>query len=135
MNKIQEYEWSQIPNFTQKEFTCSCGCGKADMDKDFIFSLQALRTKINKSLTVTSGYRCENHPIEKAKIKAGKSAGTHALGKAVDIFISGGLDAYRLVQIAIGGFSGIGVNRKNSFIHLDTATPQDGKKRPSLWNY
>ena len=32
-------DWSDYPNFSPKEFQCSC-CGEVDMDADFMFALQ-----------------------------------------------------------------------------------------------
>ena len=29
-------DWNDYPNFTEKEFLCQCGCGRADMDQDFM---------------------------------------------------------------------------------------------------
>ena len=134
-NIMQPYEWHQLPNFGKEEFSCSCGCDRADMDKNFIFSLQALRTKLNAPVFITSGYRCENHPIEKAKIDAGGKAGTHSLGLAVDISVPTGYLRYRLLQASMGGFTGIGIADKQGFVHLDMALEKHGFNRPNLWTY
>ena len=53
--------WSHYPNFTEAEFACQCGCGKADMDHGFISKLQQVRTAIDKPMRITSGFRCEIH--------------------------------------------------------------------------
>ena len=132
---MQSLDWDLYPNFTAGELQCTCGCGRADMDADFMASLQNLRTMLNRPLAITSGYRCENHPIEQAKVQAGKAVGAHALGKAVDIRTVSGEAVHTLLVAAMPIFTGIGINRKANFIHLDTATAADGKSRPSVWGY
>ena len=122
-------DWSRYQNFSAKEFDCS-HCGKNEMQPDFLQKLQALRSVYGKSMRVTSGYRCPEHPIEAKKAKPG----AHASGCACDIGIDGA-DAHRLLKLAFAaGFTGIGVQQKGSgrFIHLDTL---EGGLRPNVWSY
>ena len=124
--------WSS-PFFTEEEMRCQCGCEQDGMHSEFMEKLTSLRADWGQPMTVTSGYRCPNHPIEAKKIKPG----THASGRAVDIAIQGE-DAYNLLCAALGhGFSGIGVNQKGSarFIHLDDLTRDEGWPRPTIWSY
>ena len=132
-NLIQDHEWHQLPNFDKSEFTCQCGCGKNYMDKNFMHSLQALRSKLKTPFDISSGYRCSNHSVEMKK----STLGTHTLGKACDIRVANGGQLFDICRYAIGGFSGIGISRKSGggFIHLDTATVADGKVRPNVWSY
>ena len=48
--------------FTMEELTCRCGCGRMEMDNDFMVSLVAIRREVGFALSVTSGFRCGNHP-------------------------------------------------------------------------
>ena len=138
--------------FSEKELACS-HCGVAAMNQDFLTALDSLR-ELYGPLIVTSGYRCPEHPIEKAK---SSGPGAHSTGRAVDLAVSRG-DAYRLLSYIfpkpkplyrfIGGgvpdstlvdysepkFTGIGINQKGTsrFIHLDNIT--DGV-RPTIWSY
>lgn len=121
-------DWNLYPNFHRGEFNCKCGCGRADMQVKFMEQLQSLRNLWNKPMIITSGFRCPDHPVEKAK----STSGTHAMGIAADIGVSGA-DAIRLLRMAIdAGFTGIGVQQKGAgrFIHLDTRADS-----PALWSY
>lgn len=124
--------WSS-PFFTEEEMRCQCGCEQDGMHSEFMEKLTSLRADWGQPMTVTSGYRCPNHPIEAKKAKPG----THASGRAVDIAVQGE-DAYKFLCAALGhGFTGIGVNQKGSarFIHLDDLTRDEGWPRPTIWSY
>ena len=126
--------WDQFPNFSMSEFTCKCGCKADNMDQDFMTSLQQLRTLYDKSMRISSGYRCAEHTAEKRK----RTPGAHNTGKAADISVYGS-DAWLLNHCAaqFPEFKGIGFKQKglieNRFIHLDTVTV--GIPRPALWSY
>lgn len=67
-------------------------------------------------MVVTSGYRCEEHPIEARKALPGE----HTTGMCVDIACRG-WDAARLTELAIKhGATRIGWNQKGGkrFIHM-----------------
>lgn len=120
-------DWSVYKHFSRGEFACKCGCGRADMQPLFLGRLQALRMIWGKPMIITSGYRCPDHPVEKAKA----SPGTHAQGIAADIGISGA-DAVTLLRLALdANFTGIGVQQKGSgrFLHLDI------REHPAIWSY
>jgi len=122
-------DWGRYPNFKESEFACR-HCGKTEMDADFLFRLQTLRTRYNKPMTITSGYRCRQHPIEAAKT----SSGSHTTGKAADIAVQGA-DAHRLLSLALDlNFKGIGVQQKGDkrFLHVDDVS--EGS-RPTVWSY
>ena len=118
--------WSLYPNFSREEFICRCGCGRADMNRDFLAKLQKLRL-VTGPLKITSGFRCPDHPEERKK----KAPGAHSAGLAADIVpLKAG--KYELLKAALDlDFVGIGVAK--SFIHLDTGHPAAG--RPVLWSY
>ena len=120
-------DWSVYKHFSRGEFTCKCGCGRADMKPEFMGRLQALRMIWGKPMIITSGYRCPDHPVEKAKA----NPGTHAQGIAADIGISGA-DAVTLLRLALdANFTGIGVQQKGNgrFLHLDI------REHPAIWSY
>ena len=103
------------------------------MDDDFMMKIEALRHELGFPFTVTSAYRCPDHPIEARKA----SPGAHASGRAVDIACQGD-KAHRLLEAALRmGLSGIGVNQKGSgrFIHLDDLENGSGRPRPWVWSY
>lgn len=121
--------WDLYPNFSASEFECS-HCGTVNMQPEFLDKLQKLRAEYGKSMRITSGYRCPNHPVEVVKA----SPGAHTRGCAADIAVQGS-DAYRLLQLALAaGFTGVGVQQRGNkrFIHLDTL---NDPPRPNVWSY
>ena len=125
-------DWSDYPNFSADEFACS-HCGENKITKELLDQLQKLRTDLDFSFVITSGYRCPEHPVEIKK----DTSGTHTQGIAVDILCRGD-KAYKIITNASNyGFTGIGVKQKgnNRFIHLDIASLNNGKVRPTVWNY
>lgn len=121
-------DWDKYQNFTEEEFRCRCSCGETKVTKQFMDALQALRSEFGKPMTITSGYRCEEHPVEKIK----PVPGSHAQGKACDILIKNGRDRYQLVTLARKhGFVGIGVS--DDFVHLDVG--HEHGNRPAMWTY
>lgn len=119
-------QWADYPNFTEAEFRCR-HCGKQEMKPEFLSRLQALRSAYGRPMSITSGYRCPDHPIEKAK----PTPGMHSTGLACDVGVDG-KDAFDLLRLAFGlGFSGIGVQQKGTgrFIHLDL------RSAPTIWSY
>ena len=119
-------DWSLYPNFDEREFRCR-HCGVSAMKPEFMGRLQALRTAYGKPMSISSGYRCPDHPIEKAKAHPGM----HATGLAADVAVSGA-EAVAVLRLALAqGFTGIGVQQKGAgrFIHLDT------RAEPAIWSY
>lgn len=118
--------WGDYPNFTEAEFRCR-HCGKQEMKPEFMERLQALRNAYRQPMPITSGYRCPDHPVEKAK----PTPGMHATGLACDVGLQGA-EAHELLRMAMQlGFTGIGVQQKGAsrFIHLDL------RQHPTIWSY
>lgn len=127
--KNKDWPW---PNFTPDELRCK-ETGELNMLHSFMDRLQALRTAYGKPMPVSSGYRSKLHSVERQK----RTAGTHAMGCAVDIAVSG-RDALRLIELALQhGFTGIGVQQRGEgrFIHLDDAPNAPHRPRPHIWSY
>jgi uncharacterized protein YcbK (DUF882 family) len=120
--------WDMFTNFSEDEFCCRCGCGKANMNHEFLVKLQVIRSNIGLPMTITSGYRCEEHD------KNIGGAGPHTTGRAVDISIMG-QSAYLLLRYAIDTMTGIGVSQKGDtrFLHFDDL--DEGYPRPMIWSY
>ena len=123
-------DWNRYaPFFKAAEMQCK-HCGKTEMNVEFLDRLLLVRKEWGKSMIITSGYRCAEHPIEAAK----QTPGAHASGHAVDIGTSGA-DAHSLIRIAMEqGMTGIGVSQKGAgrFIHVDDL---QGSTRPGVWSY
>ena len=113
---------SQWSNFSYEELACQ-HTGTMNLSEDFLIALQELRDAYGKAMTITSGYRSPEHPIEAKK----SSPGYHSKG-AIDVAVSGE-DAVQLLTVALNlGWTGIGINVP-SFIHLDR------RSKPTLWKY
>ena len=111
-------------NFSSDELKCSC-CGESGVQQWALDKLQAVRDIVGRPLTITSAYRCSNHPVESRKSKAG----THNQGIAFDICVSNGAERHELVTAGLlVGANGIGVDK--NFIHLDWRD-----SIPVIWSY
>jgi uncharacterized protein YcbK (DUF882 family) len=114
----------KLAYFKIEDFDCQ-ETGKNEMDEDFLHQLDKLRAACGFPFHVTSGYRCpENHPIEKAKAKAG----THAQGIAADIAVQGGVQRRTIVKEALEMGMSVGVAK--TFVHVDSR-----KTTPYVWCY
>lgn len=138
-------EW---PNFKREELVCSC-CGRFNESQEFqalMDYVQVLRWKVGTPLSVSSAYRCPEHPIE-----AGKEGGPgyHSVA-AVDLKIDRKKaltvlrEALKLTDSAGNPvFTGVGVQQKGSgrFIHLDmrgyreSAGRIDENDQETMWSY
>lgn len=117
-------------NFTREEFACKCGCETNEIKDETIDFAQELRDSCGFALSVSSGYRCLNHPVEAKKSKPG----THPKGLAVDFAVSHA-KARTLISKAVANpkLKGLGINQKGAgrFIHVDI-----GPGRENLvWTY
>lgn len=110
--------------FTLDEFDCQ-ETGENKMKPGFVKKLDKLRGDCGFSFTVLSGYRSENHSLEKVK----ELPGTHTKGIAADIFCNTSKKRHILVSKALEhGFSGVGVD--GFFIHIDAR-----ETYPMMWVY
>lgn len=111
-------------NFKSEELACSC-CGKEEIQQWALDKLQAVRDIVDRPLSITSAYRCSNHPVEARKTKAG----THNQGIAFDIYVASGVERHELITTGLlVGANGIGVDK--NFIHLDFRD-----STPVVWTY
>jgi len=128
-------DWSLYPNFSEREFTCHCGCGRADMDPNFLAWLQGLRNAFKRPIVISSGFRCPDH---NARVSKTGRDGPHTTGKAADIGVAGE-PAFYLLSLAITrGAQGVGPKQHGPwdgrFIHIDMLADGD-HPRPRLWTY
>ena len=119
--------------FTDEELACQ-HCGKQGFRAEHLEKLNAIREACGFPFIVSSGYRCEDHPIEAQKVAKGGSVGEHSLGSAVDIACEGEKAVMLLYMAQVWGVKRIGVNQKgsNRFIHLGFS---DELPTPALWSY
>ena len=118
-------------NFTRDEFACKCGCGTNEIKDEAIDLAQEVRDEVGFAMPITSGYRCPNHPEERAKAKPG----SHAKGLAFDVGVSGG-KARQITKVLLSkSAGGVGVHQKGNhsgrFIHGDVSQDRIGL----FWTY
>lgn len=129
--------WDSLKFFKKTEFDCKCGCGRNEMDEDFLTKLDDARSRVDFPFIVTSGYRC---PDYNDRISTTGRNGPHTTGHAVDLGLFG-RNAFAVVtQMALGGWmTGIGLKQHGAhsgrFIHLDDLSKDDGRFRPTIWTY
>ena len=131
MARISADDWDaeRWPHFSVRELACQ-HCGRLSMEEEFLDDLETMRELIGP-MRISSGYRCDGHPIEAAK----ETPGSHSKGIAVDVACRG-QGAFMVLQAALddGSMWGIGVSQQGEsrFIHLDQL---EADYRPSLWSY
>jgi len=127
-------DWKLIEWFTPIEVTCRCGCGRADMDHNFMLLLDRIRNDLGYGVSLSSGFRCPEYNDE---VSSTGLVGPHTTGLAVDALVSG-KQAHEFLKLAmLYGAMGIGVSQKGlhkkRFIHIDVIA--EGGTRPWAWSY
>ena len=124
--------------FSMEELRCRCGCGRADMNADFMEKVVKLRLHYGFPMIISSAFRCPDH---NNKVSSTGKTGPHTTGHAMDIKVYGerALLLFRKAQ-ELNLFTGFGVSQKGDisgrFIHLDDLIPAEaGSPRPWLWTY
>ena len=127
-NYTEDKEDKMFRYFNRDEFACKCGCGMNEIDNSFITLLDNARELSGKPYIITSGYRCENHPLSKQN-----PTSSHIRGLAADIKC----DNSELRAYIVGGLAEVGFNRlgiagleNGNFIHVDC---DDEKPAPRIW--
>ena len=138
--RYSEADWpsSRWPNFKFLEMACR-ETGACVLDSIFMDKVQRLRNAVGP-LSVSSGYRSPEHPVEQAKVDRGKPLGTHTLGRAIDLQASFGAAFAIAAASDQAGFTGIGIKQhgpaESRFIHLDDLGEGEFVGvRPTVWSY
>jgi len=113
---LKDFQVKVSQDFTVGEFACRKTSTMVLLAPTLITLLQQLRTRLNKPVHITSGYRT---PEYNAKIK-GAAESRHMLGLAADLEVPKGTTNWELAGLAyVVGFRRIGV--AHGFIHVDIA--------------
>ncbi|WP_444891752.1 hypothetical protein ACJJIE_00125 (plasmid) [Microbulbifer sp. TRSA001] len=132
------------------------GCA-SKMKLEFLAHLNRVRERVyGRPMPISSGYRCEHHPIEARKRKQAEEEGRtrplgdHSCGVGVDVLASGrnahdlmqALHVYNWLHIQEGlpqPFTAICPDQRGlvmmRFIHIGSNTEAPGRPRPWLWTY
>lgn len=115
--------------FTDKDFSCHCGCGLTITDDNFIRLLDKAREQAGIPFVITSGARCLEHN-EKV---GGSITSSHINGLAVDIAFKDSHSCFLILKSLYDvGFRRLGINFNKSFIHVDV---DEGKVQDVLFKY
>ena len=119
------------PNFAPKEWITkhpACAGMTHQMQPFVMNNLQQLRDYMNEPLTIMSAWRCAEHPVEQIKLKPGQ----HYEGRAVDIYVTSGAMAYKIIKYALTnlGATGFAYSKEGGFVHIDWR-----KGVGVTWNY
>lgn len=109
---------------------CSCGCGRMEMDDEFMRMQDEIRLEIGRPLIVTSGYRC---PEYNAKVSSTGPTGPHTTGRAIDYRADSRLRWEILDAAALRGCSRFGIAAWG--IHVDDLDEFDGFDSQVIWTY
>lgn len=100
--------------FTEDELKCKCGCGKYNIDDDFLEKLDTAREHSNYIYQITSGCRCKPHNRK----SGGVDTSLHVQGKAADILANTDRKKFNIIEgLLVAGFTHIGIAK--DFIHVD----------------
>ena len=100
----------------------------ADLKTEMLNFINDLEKSLGYEITITSGYRSSEHPIEAKKNKPGE----HTEGLAIDVAAVGGTPFYELVKHAMDlDCKRIGISRKSNFVHLGLSKD----RVTSIWTY
>jgi len=113
--------------FSEKEFSCKCGCGLNNSTEELRERLDNARASAGISFVLSSACRCMSHN----KTIGGSETSSHMLGVAVDIKCSNSTDRMTIVEALLtSGFNRIGI--ADRFIHADV---DEEKPQNLMWTY
>lgn len=116
---------ADIENFTENELKCRCGCGRLNVDKEFLIRVQAYRYLLDRAMTVTSCCRCIKHN----KAEGGVDTSCHQCetkkATALD-FTCTNLEQAFILACNCGLFNEVILYKNKRFIHLGLDRNQKG---------
>lgn len=113
-------------HFSRSEFACKCGCGFDDISMELVDILDWVREFSGYRIDIDSGCRCREYN----KAKGFSKTSSHITGLAADIICTNSRKRIKVITLAIGHVSRIGIEK--SFVHLDI---DDSKPQDAMWLY
>ena len=100
--------------FDIEEFSCSCGCGKNNINEEFTKLLDNARSRAGVPFVINSGVRCSKHNLA----IGGSPTSSHKLGLAADIRAEDSMTRFKIVEALLKvGIKRIGIYP--TFVHAD----------------
>jgi len=123
--------WSNFPDFNEKEFFIGDPPYPGVMNEDFMSKLQAARTIAGVPFEINSGFRTTEHNQQ----VGGKPDSTHLLGRACDIKVVDSRTRINIVKsLLLAGFTRIGIGK--DFVHVDNGEEVGKPYDPNvMWTY
>ena len=117
-------------NLSLSEVVCKCGCGFDGISYDICHMFQAARDLFGEAIIVLSGCRCAKRNID----VGGSPTSSHLSGVALDVTCNNPT-VFRMANLVHcltrAGFTRIGYNKANKFIHVDI----DKSKKAAFFSY
>ncbi len=103
-------------HFSKRDFLCK-ESGEFKVSLGLVGALEELRSKVKKRITIVKGFESVEVAEKKGKLKRN----FHTQGLAADIQIEGlSIQESFVVIETVDAFSGIGINFKEDYIHVET---------------
>lgn len=115
----------EIKNFTKEELQCRCGCGRFNVDNEFLIRGQAFRYMLGLTMNVTSCGRCKKHNKEVGGVDTSCHQCETKSATAMDFFCNNMQKAYDLA-CKCGLFNEVIWYQKKHFIHIGLDRNQKG---------
>jgi len=116
---------AKIENFTENELKCKCGCGRLNIDNEYLVRLQAFRYILGRPIKINSACRCVKHNKNSGGVETSCHQCETKKCTAADISCIDLEDAYAKACKS-GLFNEIIFYRSKMFIHLGLDRKQKG---------
>jgi hypothetical protein len=118
--------YDKIKHFVQSNFTCRCGCGRTNMDENFLLKLEHFRTDIFKQpIGINRGGSCIKHNKKIGGVKNSLHINEGKKATASDCTASDLLKLYT-TACASGLFNEIEYHKTLKIVHIGCDPNQKG---------
>lgn len=115
----------ELQNFTKEELKCKCGCGRFNVDTEYLIRLQAYRYLLALRMNITSCCRCIKHNKNVGGVETSLHQCETKPTTAVDFYCSNMNKAYELACKS-GLFNEVIWYKSKNFIHIGLDRKQSG---------
>jgi zinc D-Ala-D-Ala carboxypeptidase len=126
----QKNRWPYFNPETDKKMTCSCGCGRMELQDDFMKKIVLARIECGFSFHIISGFRCPKYNNQVSKTGFN---GPHTTGRALDIAADSRQKSQIMRALRSLGFTRFGIAK--TFIHVDNLTQKENFAEDVIWTY